>query len=242
VKRLILFVAALAVVAATPASAGDPSPSATERAFVGLLNQERAAHDLAPVEISPHLTDVADDYVAFYAASGVGINHEYDPPYTDRAWAGGCSKWNGPVLAQGYTSARAVLDGWLHSPGHRAVLMDSEITHVGPGFAGKYQLMFGLICRRNAQNSSGDFGEVPGGVITRKPKVRGKSIRVSVSATAQTTARLVARQGRTVKRSAKKKLSAGASKRLKVRVPRSGKWKVWVEANGTKHKLGKVRV
>ena len=113
-----LLLALLSLVVATGASApaafaGNPSPSAAERQFAGLLNAARASQGLGRVEISPALTDIADDYVLQNEREG-GITHSRDAPYTARANAVGCGKWTGPVLAVGYLpSARAVLDVWL---------------------------------------------------------------------------------------------------------------------------------
>ena len=136
---------------------GDPAPSATERKFVGLLNQERAAQGMTAVEISPALTDVADDYVAQNSEQG-GFSHDRDPPFTARANQAGCGKWSGPVLAQGYAGPAEVLQGWLNSPGHRAVLLDPENTHIGAGFKGEHALAYVMPCTPE-QNSSGDFGD-----------------------------------------------------------------------------------
>ncbi len=158
-----LLLALLSLVVATGASApaafaGNPSPSAAERQFAGLLNAARASQGLGRVEISPALTDIADDYVLQNEREG-GITHSRDAPYTARANAVGCGKWTGPVLAVGYLpSARAVLDVWLGSPGHRAVILDPEITHLGTGLRGGHAVAFGMPCPRNAANTSGDFG------------------------------------------------------------------------------------
>jgi hypothetical protein len=248
-----IVAAALTLLAlGAPAEAGNPAPSVVERQFVGMLNAERAAQGLAPVEISPALTDIADDYVAYNDQVG-GIDHARDAPYTARANEAGCGKWDGPVLALGYTTPDGALQGWLSSPGHRAVLLDPEITHIGAGFKNQHALAFGMPCQANAQNTSGDFGdanatEPPGGgdagLSLGEPKVRGK--RISVTAEIQqgsTEATLTAkRRGET--RSGRSKVvqgGAGAVK-LKVKVNAPGKWRLSVMASGEKHPLGKVSV
>ena len=149
------LVAALLLV--LPAAAKNSSLSRTERQFAGLLNKERRANGLRPVEISPALTKIAHDYVAENVRMG-SIDHGRDAPYTRRTRRVGCGGWNGPVLAAGFGSAQAALDGWLSSSGHRAVLMDPKITHVGPGFKAGYALAYGLKCKRNRANTSHDFG------------------------------------------------------------------------------------
>ena len=236
----LIVLATLALV--TPAQAGDPLPSPTEREFVGLLNAQRVAAGLARVEISPALTDIADDYAAFYAQSGSGIDHANDPPYTARANAAGCTKWDGPVLAQGYPTAQAVLDGWLSSPGHRDVLMDPGITHIGPGFNGAYALAYGMPCIPSALNTSGDFGGFE--LTVGKISSRGRTIKVRVEATAgSATASLAAtRRGKTVRGQATP-VSAGAGvAKLKVKVPTRGKWRLKVVAGDLTLSAGKIAV
>ena len=161
---------------------GSPTPSGIEREFTGLLNQERANRGLSAVEISPTLTDIADDYAAYNDQVG-GIEHSRDAPYTDRARASGCSQysWDGPVLHGGDLTARETLDSWLDSEGHAAVLLDPEITHVGVGFGADNRLVYGLPCPAGAAHSSGDFGEGAsgGGGDPNGPAARTVSLRSS---------------------------------------------------------------
>ncbi len=163
--RLRALIGCLALVAlgACPSAAvaGDPSPSRSERDFTRLLNAERVAQGLSRVEISPALTAIADDYVLHNERAG-GITHARDAPYTALANAVGCGKWLGPVLGiayPSYPSVRSVLDGWLSSSGHRAVVLDPEITHIGVGLRRGHAVAFGMPCVRNAANTSGDYGD-----------------------------------------------------------------------------------
>lgn len=264
--RPALGLVALALLAPAPALAGDPAPSGAERELVRLLNSERTAAGLGRVEISPALTDVADDYVAENERLG-GISHDRDAPYTARANAAGCSKWNGPVLAVGYPTPRAVLDGWLGSPGHRAVLMDPEISHIGPGLRGSHALAFGMPCARNAANTSGDFGDPTAAVPPPAPPVaprpapappaaprfalrshrvgtRGRLIRVRLRvASGSAAVRIVARRRGRMVRSRRIRVSARPrAYRLAVRAPRAGRWRVRLRHGGRSVALGSVRV
>ncbi len=249
-KRFSLIVTFAVLAAAAPAHAGDPAPSPAERELVGLVNQERAANGLAAVEISPALTEIADDYAGWYATTGTEIDHRYDPPYTERARAAGCSEysWDGPVLAQGYGSPRAVLDGWLGSPGHRAVLLDPEITHIGPGNAGGYWLAYGLVCERNALSTSGDYGADPGAsasgdLVVGKLKVRANRISVKArTAAGEARARLIAKRGRRTVRGPRYFVGPDGLTKLTVAVTAIGRWSLWLEAAGAKQSLGRVRV
>ena len=228
--RLRALIGCLALVAlgACPSAAvaGDPSPSRSERDFTRLLNAERVAQGLSRVEISPALTAIADDYVLHNERAG-GITHARDAPYTALANAVGCGKWLGPVLGiayPSYPSVRSVLDGWLSSSGHRAVVLDPEITHIGVGLRRGHAVAFGMPCVRNAANTSGDYGDprpvapappssrpvpappprlvpIPGGspkafaLRSLRTAARGRKIRVRLRvATGSARMRLVARR------------------------------------------------
>ena len=177
---LIVIVAVAMFGLAVPASAGNPAPSEIEREFTGLLNQERASRGLSAVEISPTLTDIADDYAAYNDQVG-GIDHGRDPAYTDRAQASGCSEysWQGPVLHGGDLTARETLDSWLDSKGHADVLLDPEITHLGAGFGVDNRLVYGLPCPAGLLHSSGDFGSAFDGGGGTDPTARTVSLRTT---------------------------------------------------------------
>ena len=210
----LLSLAVLLGALAPPAFAGNPSPSAAERQFAGLLNGQRAARGLAGVEISPALTDIADDYVLQNEREG-GITHSRDAPYTARANAVGCGKWTGPVLAVGYLpNARAVLDVWLNSPGHRTVILDPEITHIGTGLRGGHAVAFGMPCARNAANTSGDFGGGAAPRATPTPPVP-RRIAPSVPKAPATTA---PRKARRLALGRRKARTRGRTIRVRVRV------------------------
>jgi len=246
------------------AFAGNPAPSPIERTFTGLLNEERSQRGLAPVEISPALTEISDDYIAENEAAG-SFDHARDEPYTDRAFAAGCSKWLGPVLASGYPTARDTLDAWLSSSGHRAVLLDPEITHVGPGFGPDQRLMYGMPCEPTAQNTSGDFGDPnagesivapgdpgdPGGpvdpaatvveVVSTKARRLIAQVRVTVTGGAAAVRLIAERKGRTV-RGEPQFLAVGAkAQRLKLALPRKGRWDLTLAVGDEERALGSVR-
>jgi hypothetical protein len=244
----VALVFLLAGLLAPAAQAGDRAPSRTESQFVGLLNQARLAHDLPAVQISPALTGIADDYAAFNSRVG-GIDHSRDRPYTRRANRAGCDKWSGPVLAQGYPSARAVLKGWLASSGHRRVLLDPEITHIGPGIHGQYALAFGMPCLATVRNSSGDYGD---------PKAIGRRLSLTVTdlevGGASVAARVMTEVGSRAARLVGKSSATTASgqerqvapeppgTRLSLALPNPGDWRVDLRVGDAAYALGIVRV
>ncbi|MPN28838.1 hypothetical protein SDC9_176283 [bioreactor metagenome] len=40
----------------------------------------------------------------------------------------------GENIAMGYSSAAAVVEGWMNSPGHRANILNASFTHIGVGY------------------------------------------------------------------------------------------------------------
>ncbi len=156
---LIGFVVGAGFVLAAPAAAGDPVPSADEMTFATLLNEERKRRDIPPVAVSPALTDIAHDYVAENDRLD-DIDHGRDAPYTARTREVGCDKWDGPVLAQGTEGPEDALAIWMNSSGHREVLLDPEVTHLGPGLQNKAALAFLLVCRPGSPATDGAV--VPG--------------------------------------------------------------------------------
>ncbi len=152
---LFALLACLTLTAST-AHAGPGKASAKERRFVGLLNQERARQGMAPLQISRRLTSITNTYARANARTR-RLDHRRDRPYARRARAAGCSKWNGPVMAYGYRSARSTLRSWLRSPAHRQVVLDPQSRYIGPGFFGRSAVTWIAPCRSYG-NASGDYG------------------------------------------------------------------------------------
>jgi hypothetical protein len=238
-------IAALVVVLALPqaALAGDPAPSNAELEFVGLLNQERTNQGLSVLEIAPALTAIGDDYVAENVSQG-GFSHDRDAPFIARANQAGFAGWSGPALAQGYASPAEVLQGWLGSPGHRAIVMDPANTHVGAGFRGEHAVAFAL---RDDPGRFGTLGVTRRGrpvMASKRPRAHGRMISTRVRIRAgQGTLRLTARKGRFVVRGRRVSVVKRArSYRLAVKVSRPGRWKVSLVANGRTSRRFTVRV
>ena len=51
----------------------------------------------------------------------------------DRSLAAGYPDYGGENIAYGQRSAAEVMDDWMHSPDHRANILDCEFTAVGVG-------------------------------------------------------------------------------------------------------------
>jgi uncharacterized protein YkwD len=130
--------------AACPSAAeplGAAAPAAVEAAVLCLVNVERAAARLAPVQraggleasAQRHAADmVARRYFAHVSPSGGTVDKRARRAgyVTAPCWAlGEDLGWAPPAVA----SAQAVVAAWMESPTHRAVILDAEFREIGIG-------------------------------------------------------------------------------------------------------------
>jgi len=100
--------------------------------LVQLANQDRAALGLRPLLWDPALAAAARQHCQRMVAEGQ-ISHRYggEPDLTERAGqAGAHFRLIEENVAFGPTPP-AIHDGWMHSPGHRANLLNPEVDRVG---------------------------------------------------------------------------------------------------------------
>jgi uncharacterized protein YkwD len=115
------------------AAAADPT---AETAVLTLVNEARADADCAPVTADPALAAVARAHSAdmrdrdyFSHTSPEGLS-----PF-DRAEQAGVDYSRAENIAVGQPDATAVMEAWLESPGHRANILDCDLTRLGVGVA-----------------------------------------------------------------------------------------------------------
>ena len=124
-------------VACGDGSPAGPEISADVEEFVSLVNSHRATVGCAPLEWDGRVAAVAEahskDMVArdFFSHT----NPDGDSPWDRLSDAGISFSLAAENIAWGYTSAEAVLSGWLGSPGHRANIENCALTHHGVGLA-----------------------------------------------------------------------------------------------------------
>jgi uncharacterized protein YkwD len=114
-----------------------PAPSgSTEAQVLQLTNNERAKAGCGPLRTNTALTRAADAH-----ATDMVVHHYFDhnsqdgrSPF-DRMKAAG---FKGGAMAEniavGYSTAAAVVDGWMHSEGHRRNILNCTYTMIGIGY------------------------------------------------------------------------------------------------------------
>ncbi|GAB4424660.1 MAG: hypothetical protein OHK0015_03770 [Chloroflexi bacterium OHK40] len=111
-------------------------PSAVAAEILALVNAERAAAGCGPLTLDTRLTAAAQSHSEDMATNNffdhVGSNGSSPGA---RATAAGYN-WRtvGENIAAGYTSAEAVMAGWMGSAGHRDNILNCAYTHLGVGF------------------------------------------------------------------------------------------------------------
>jgi uncharacterized protein YkwD len=120
------------------AAAGQAKHDGIERAIVRAVNEQRAAHDLAPVKATHSLARAADfhtremlsaDYFAHTSRNG-GAFEQRVRRFAGFRSIGETLAW---VTSCGRGGARTVVDMWMNSSGHRAILLSSTFRRIGVG-------------------------------------------------------------------------------------------------------------
>jgi uncharacterized protein YkwD len=135
-RAAVLIAVALVAVAATP-SAGARALRA-ERSLELAVNGVRAAHGCGPLRLHSGLARAAGTQARRLLAAG-RLDHDAGTPLTQRLHrAAPSAHLLGEDLAWG-AGLRAlpgsIVRAWLHSPLHRAVLLDCRFSRLGVGIA-----------------------------------------------------------------------------------------------------------
>ncbi|HEY3055000.1 MAG TPA: CAP domain-containing protein [Thermoanaerobaculia bacterium] len=107
------------------------------RALVDDMNRERAAYGLAPLHLNQQLTLAAGDRINDMFAKHY-FNHISPDGIDPFTWAdkrGYDYRLIGENLAVGYPTASGVVDGWMHSPAHRANILKKGFDEIGVAIA-----------------------------------------------------------------------------------------------------------
>ena len=138
-QRLIAIALGIAILAPLSASAERrhlPQTEGTEisaESIVAAMNAERRQRGLRELRLDPRLNAAAADRTRDMFAKGY-FNHVAPDGTQPFVWVRNHHyryATIGENLADGYRSARAVVDGWMRSPGHRANVLGNSFQDVG---------------------------------------------------------------------------------------------------------------
>lgn len=138
---LLLLVVVAACTARSPEAAGRSSaeragvtacPVGFEREVVDRVNAARRKHGRKPLTATKVLGEVANARARTMAARGRLTHAGFEEDLRDAGVKGARLAEN---VAWNYASPRAVVDGWLASPGHRANILERGFGRIGVGCA-----------------------------------------------------------------------------------------------------------
>src|SRR6266851_8073181 len=121
----------------TPQLVAGASLDSAEQDLVARINAFRAARGLPTLTVSDTLTAAAKWMSADMGSRNYFAHTSLDgrSPTQRMADAGypAFGTWTGEDLAAGYTTTADVLDGWVNSPAHYAVLVNPQYHAIGVG-------------------------------------------------------------------------------------------------------------
>jgi len=115
-----------------PCSLCAQRPSAEEQFLFDSANRERLAHQLPPLKWNSALAEAARQH-ALLMSKQDNLSHQLpgEPPLSQRAaHAGARFSEIGENIAVG-PRVQSIHTGWMHSPGHRANILDAHFTALG---------------------------------------------------------------------------------------------------------------
>lgn len=115
----------------TPAAAQSSRHDAVERSVIRKLNQIRAHSGLRELRRSPGLARAADAKSAAMAATGDFSHGDVRARVRRYVRARAIGETLARVPLSHGRSARMVVDAWMRSPSHRAVLLSGSFRRVG---------------------------------------------------------------------------------------------------------------
>lgn len=119
----------------------EPEPAPPEDINIELvmaLNKARADNGQIQLLTVPHLLCAAKKHAQDIAVRQVCSHTGSDGSrFFERARQCGGEAY-GEIIGCGYTTSESVVNGWLKSPGHRAILLDSKVVAFGGYRSGNY--------------------------------------------------------------------------------------------------------
>ncbi|MFF9088530.1 sigma-70 family RNA polymerase sigma factor [Streptomyces sp. NPDC014991] len=112
-----------------------PAPAGTVAQVVALVNKERAAAGCGSVTEDAQLDKAAQGHSDDMAARGFFDHTNPDGAGPGERITGAGYRWStyGENIAQGQQTPQTVMNSWMHSPGHRANILNCSFKNLGVG-------------------------------------------------------------------------------------------------------------
>jgi uncharacterized protein YkwD len=103
-----------------------PRSNAWEAKVVKLTNARRKAHDRKPLRATACPDSFAEPWTRHLARTQTLTHQDLSPML-------GCpdTSYAGENIAYGYSTPRALVSAWMHSPGHRANILSRHFHRIG---------------------------------------------------------------------------------------------------------------
>jgi uncharacterized protein YkwD len=95
-----------------------------------LINEHRSSNSIFVVTKSNTISSVAQSHSLFMAENKV-VNHENFPARNYYLTMSQNAKTVGENIGYGYGTAKGIINAWLNSPKHKAIIENSTYTHMG---------------------------------------------------------------------------------------------------------------
>ena len=106
------------------------------RSVMSLVNERRAQAGLPALSPNAALINAAQRYAELHFAAGpYQLSHTLDGVPSDRAARAGYTGGVGEVIVTGPPSAQKLVDLWMGSPPHYAIIMGTQFSEIGVGCA-----------------------------------------------------------------------------------------------------------
>jgi uncharacterized protein YkwD len=113
----------------------DSTPS-FEQELIGLINDHRLEQGLAPLIKEDELSFIALKHSQNMAMNLASFGHfGFSLRCEESRLVMGGGNWCAENVAMGYETPKSVFNGWINSPGHRAIIENSKATITGIAYA-----------------------------------------------------------------------------------------------------------
>lgn len=123
-----------------------PSDPGMEAEMAAAINQVRQDNGLPQLALDPRLTQAARLHNADMATNAFFSHTGSDGSSPGDRMERACYHWSayGEIIGAGYPTVQAMLDGWLNSPGHRAIILSPDYADFGVAYLNQAGSPYGI--------------------------------------------------------------------------------------------------